>query len=534
VTTYAAAPQPWWEHWAQQYEARPRRQPTPGALAAALDPTTHSSAALDVIDAELAELADGHGHDALAVFMPPQEGKSQRCSRRFPEWLLDHNQGLRVAIVSYELDLATRWGRDIKNDVHAHRCPRGAVCEDPGCRRLHIDIRQDSRAAARWETPVGGGIYCVGIGGALTGRPVDVLIVDDPVKDRAAAESKTIRDSTWDWWENVALTRLAPGAKVVLVQTRWHEDDLAGRIAARPSPLRWRTVKIPAIAEAGDRLGRAEGEELASVRGREPGHFRRFRDAMSHYVFSGVYQQSPTAAEGNFFRRPSFRYWRPAQAWPDGRPRIECEGRAVTLADCWRFATMDLAVSTRTTADYTVCAVWAVDPAGNLILLDRTRDRIEEHDHFGMVEALRTTWGFDTVYVEQQYIAATVVKDARAAGIPVAPLIADTDKVTRAVPAAGRVHAGKVWFPAEVSWLDEWCDELAAFPQAGVHDDQVDVLSYAARVLTQEWTPARPPELPKATALAEHERVLRAALAAGTGGAAGSGNGELDIMNVPT
>lgn len=510
---------PFTEWAAQQWEHRPRRYPTPAALAHALDPTTRDSPALDLIDAALVELVDGDTHNALAVFLPPQEGKSQRISRRFPEWLLDHNPGLRIAIVSYELDLAMRWGRDIKQDI------RGA-----GPDGLRIDIRRDSAAAARWETPLGGGVYSVGIGGPLTGRPVDVLIIDDPVKDRAAAESKTIRESTWDWYESVALTRLAPGAKVVLVQTRWHEDDLAGRIAARPSPLNWRVLSIPAIAGDDDPLDRAPGEELLSVRGRAAGHFLNYQANLSHYVFSGVYQQKPTAAEGNFFRRPAFRYWRPAPAWSDGRERIDCEGELVTLVDCWKFATMDLAVSSKQTADYTVCAVWAVSVAGDLILCDRTRDRVDEHQHFGMIESLRTTWGFDTVYIEQNYWATTVVKDARDAGVPVAPLAADTDKVTRAVPAAGRVHAGRVWFPAEATWLDEWCDELAAFPQAGAHDDQVDVLSYAARVITMDWTPASAPARPAAQT--DHERSVALAARSATGGT-GNGHGEIDLMNVP-
>ena len=534
---------PWQEYAAQQFEVRERRYPMPGDLARTLDIITAGSPALDLIDDALLRLVSDPDRDALAVFMPPQEGKSQRCSRRFPEWLLDHQPGLRIAIVSYEQDLAARWGREIKNDVAINHCQRGPACSDEDCSRLHIDIRADSRAAARWETPQGGGIYCVGIGGALTGRPVDILIIDDPVKDRAAAESKTIRDATWDWWESVALTRLAPGAKVLLIQTRWHEDDLAGRIAARPSPLRWETVKIPAIAVAGDALGREPGEELASVRGRRPGHFRNLQATMSPYTFSGVYQQEPTAAEGNFFRRPSFRYWRPGEPWRDGRERIMCEGQAVTISDCWMFATMDLAVSSRTSADYTVCAVWAVSPAGDLILMDRQRERIEMHDHFGMVASLETTWRFTTLYVENQWIASSVVRDAQVAGVPVAGLKADADKVTRAVPAAGRIHAGRVWFPAETSgclcgncpggvWLDEWCDELAAFPQAGTHDDQVDVLAYAARVMTMDWVPAK--QQPRPQALTAHERSLRQAADAATGRIGSSrAGGELDIMNVP-
>jgi len=533
---------PWQEWAARQWETQPRRYPTPGALAQALDITTGNSPALKLVDEALVGLmAEDSPDNALAVFMPPQEGKSQRVSRRFVEWLLDHNPALRIAIVSYEMDLATRWGRDIKQDIRQETCgvsKAGQVC-DGGCAKLHIDVRRDSMAASRWETPAGGGVYCVGIGGALTGRPVDVLIVDDPVKDRAAAESEKLRDAAWDWWESVALTRLAPGARVVLIQTRWHEDDLAGRIFSRPGPLRWRRLTIPAIAGDADPLGRAPGQELPSVRGREPGYFHNLQAGMSQYVFAGVYQQTPTAAEGNFFRRPTFRYWRWADPWPDGRQRIECEGRLVTMADTWRFATMDVAASTKTGADFTVVSVWAITVEGILVLLDRQRNRIADHDHFGMVEGLANTWGFDILYVEQSWWSTTVVQDGRDAGVPVVPLIADTDKVTRAEPAAGQCQAGKVWFPAETSgcpcgncldgvWLDEWLDELAAFPR-GTNDDQVDTFSYAARVRSHQWvSPQRrqPPAAPRPSAA---EQAIAAAHRAATG----NGSHELDLMNAP-
>jgi predicted phage terminase large subunit-like protein len=513
------------EYAARAFEPKPRRYETPGALARALDPLAKTSPALDLIDGELVELAEGRtDHNALAIFMPPQEGKSQRVSRRFAEWLLDHDPTLRIAIVSYELDLAVRWGRDIKQDV--------ALAGD----RLGISIRRDSAAAGRWETYTGGGVYCVGIGGPLTGRPVDILIVDDPVKDRAAAESAKVRESTWDWWESVALTRLAPDAKVVLIQTRWHEDDLAGRLAVRPSPLDWKALTIPAIAGDTDPLGRAPGEELPSVRGRAPGYFRRLQAGMSPYVFAGVYQQNPVAPEGNFFRRATFRYWRQADPWADGRERLDLEGLAVTLTDAWRFMTVDVAASVKTSADFTCAAVWAMSVEGELILLDRRRARVPEHDHFKMVGPLRERWGADVVFVERGFFATTLVDDARAAGVPVAPLEADADKVTRAVPAAGRLHAGRVWFPAETSgcecgncpdgvWLDEWCDELAAFDK-GAHDDQVDTFSYAARVATARWVaPKDPPR--KARPAAE------TAVAVAHRSATGDGKRDLDIMNVP-
>ena len=363
------------------------------------------------------------------------------------------------------------------------------------------------------------------------------MIVDDPVKDRAEAESTRMRENTWAWWESVALTRLAPGAKVLLIMTRWHEDDLAGRIMSRPSSLRWRVLKIPAIANApDDPLGREPGEELVSVRGRKPGHFLSLRATMSPYAFSSIYQQSPTAPEGNFFRRAAFRYWRELPPWPgDGRKRIDLEGRVVTLTDCWRFGTVDVAASTKTSADFTVISMWAVSPDGDLILLDRARKQVEQHDHFALAQPLFDRWGECTLFVEKQWIASTLVKDAQAAGIPIADLHADTDKVTRAIPAAGRVHAGRVWFPAETSgcecgnckpegrWLDEWCDELASFPD-GTHDDQVDTLSYAAKIVTGEWTPSK---TEPRRGLDPHERAVTLAASSAIGGR------DFDPMQVP-
>jgi predicted phage terminase large subunit-like protein len=527
-----------YEYAARYFEPKRRRYTTPGTLARAMDRRTGTSPALELIDRELVALAAGGRGDpnALMILMPPQEGKSQRASRRYPEWLLDYDPAVRIAIVSYEMDMALRWGRDIKQDIALSPCRHdpGDGGEDDECREpcggLHISIRRDSSAAGRWETPEGGGVYCVGVGGPLTGKPVDVLVIDDPVKDRAWAESKVIRESTWDWWESVALTRLAPGGKVVLIQTRWHEDDLAGRITARPGPLRWRVVKIPAIAtRPDDPLGRSPGEELVSVRGREPGHFIHLKATTSNYVFSGVYQQEPTAAEGNFFRRATFRYWRDASGVGVPGRWIDLEGRRVHLDDpaVWRFATVDVAASEKTSADWTVVSVWAITRDGDLILLDRARGRAEMADHFAMVAPLRAVWRFDVCYVEHQFYSKTLVADARAAGIPVAEVTADADKVTRAIPAAGRTHAGKAWFPAGAAWLEEWCDELASFPQ-GAHDDQVDTFSYAARIAAAHWTPAPPPSSPR-PALPDAIRQIEQAYAAATG----DGRRELNLLDLP-
>jgi len=450
---------------------------TPGEFARALDPATRQTEALDVIDRELAAVQRGETLK-LALYAPPQEGKSERAVRRFVTWLLALDPTLRIAIVSFEADTAVRWGRQIKRDIDDHP-------------ELGIRIRTDSQAAGRWETDAGGGVYCVGIRGALTGRPVDVLVIDDPVKDRPAAESKIERERAWDFWENVAKIR---AYRTVLIQTRWHVDDLGGRFESR-EPGEWRVVKIPAIAEsADDPLGRKPGEEMRSQTPdkRPPGWFTRMRQTMSAYVFSALFQQSPTASEGNIFKRGDWRYWQTGDAGQTITLTAEDDGRreSYALDTCTRFITMDLATSTRTSADWTVATAWAITLSGDLVVLDRIRDRIPENDHASFVAPLRQRWlgPHDVTWIESRMFGTTLVYAMGRAGVPIDELEADTDKVTRALAASPLVKQHRVWLPRHASWLDEWLDEHADFPNA-THDDQVDTTGYAARVVIAHWLP---------------------------------------------
>lgn len=448
-------------------------------MAAELDPQNHkTTAALDLIDRELADWADGRTSPRLMIFMAPQEGKSQKVSRRTPAWLLTHDPTLRVAIVSFEQERAVRWGRDIKRDIETHP-------------ELRIRLRPDSQAAGRWHTIEGGGVYCVGIGGALTGEPVDILLIDDPVKGRREAESATQRQYAWDWWESVGSTRLSPRGRVCLMMTRWHEDDLAGRLLAN-EPGDWRVVRIPAIAEENDVLGRRPGEELTSVRGREPGYFRKLEQTRSPYVWLSIYQQTPSAAEGLIFKRLWWRYWGQAPRIGPSE-RVSLAGKVYALADCWRFATVDLAASTRTAADYTVISAWARTISGDLLLLDRTRVRVGEEEHFAAARPLLERWQLDTMFIETGQIGMTLVREATQSGIPVSPLDAETDKLSRALPASAWCKGGRLWLPSGAWWLETWLSEHAQFP-SGTHDDQVDTTSYAVRVAVTRWAP--PPATP--------------------------------------
>jgi predicted phage terminase large subunit-like protein len=492
-------------------------------MAQVLDPTLVQTPALDVVDRELVALADGD-IDRLAIFLSPQEGKSERVSRRFPEWLLSHNPDLRIAIVSYADEMARRWGSDIKLDCQTFTGEDGTL-------DLGLRLRADSRAAGRWQIDGRkGGVYCVGVAGALTGRPVDILIIDDPLKDLEQAQSAVYRERAWRFWQAVAVPRLGPGSKVVVVQTRWHQQDLAGRLLAQ-DPRRWRLVNIPAVAEAeDDPLGRRPGQPMQSARGVRD--WAKIREDVGEYVWAALYQQRPAPADGGLFKRASLRYWQPMPADPSrhglaGGRRVDLGGRVVHLDDCWRFATVDLAASTKTSADYTAAGVWAISNDGDLILLEAQRARIEETDHWGLIRPLRERWAADAVFVESRMFGTTMVIDATRSGVPVVELKADTDKVTRALPATARADAGRLWLPSAGDAVGDVVDELLSFPNA-VHDDYVDIVAYAARVAAAHWLPMETAARADSRASAYDDGPIGQAYAAATGG-----NGNLDLMTAP-
>jgi predicted phage terminase large subunit-like protein len=473
------------------------RYPTPGALAQAYLPSTTQTPALRAIDAALVGLADAEQDlGRLMVFIPPQEGKSTRTSCWFPLWMLAQDPTLKIGIVSYSATKAERWGKWIRRMIEAHP-------------EFGIELMADSRAVDAYETTMGGGVVSVGVGGGLTGERIDLLVIDDPVRGRAEAESATYRENAWDWWESVGATRGSSRYKVVLMMTRWHADDLAGRLLDR-EPDTWTVLRIPAVRDIGQPLVRgSDGAsvydprgELISVQGRRPGYYIALKSQRSMYVWNSIYMQTPVAAEGNLFSRADFRYWSligydPSQHDAMHGLRIEVDGDALFVGDMRRFITMDLASSTKTSADFTVAAVWAITLDGRLILLDMVRKRIGEQAHADMLRPLCAKWAAPDVYVERGFIGTTLVIDATAAGIRIQPLTPDKDKITRALPATQRLASHTVFWPAVAAWLDVWCDEIAGFP-SWTHDDMTDTFAYAARIVSAHWTPRHEkPEPPR-------------------------------------
>ena len=242
----------------------------------------------------------------LIINMAPRHGKSELVSHWFPVWFLDTFPQFRVILTSYEADYAASWGRKVRNTIQAHQ------------EELRVRISSDSSAANRWDTTDGGGMNTAGAAGPITGKGANVLIIDDPHKDREQAESEVYREKIWDWWTGTARERLepmpwAPHGVAILMMTRWHTDDLASRLIARKVDLveeaqyalPWYVYKLPALALDNDPLGRAPGEALWPEKySREA--LLTTKAEISPYDWEAEYQQSPIMKAGSLFRREYF------------------------------------------------------------------------------------------------------------------------------------------------------------------------------------------------------------------------------------
>lgn len=458
------------------------RYPTPHDLARELDPRVVRTPALELLDQNLIDCAEGRCR-RLIWTMPPQEGKSQRVSRTFPAWLLTRDPDRRIAIASYELGTARRWGRAIRNDIQANPDKFG------------IRIRRDTSSAQEWQIQDhAGGVYSVGVQGALTGRPVDVLIIDDPIKDRAQAESLVYRERVWDFWTDTARTRLAPDAVVIVVLTRWHEDDLAGRLLAQDVRGEWRHINIPAQADhdpnkgQSDPLGRQPGEYLLSARGRTPQDWEDTRHDVGSRTWTSLYQGRPSPTAGDVWKRPWWRrYSVPLWSQHPDQPDAYRVEEADQIVMSW-----DMTFKDTKSSDYVVGQVWARKGA-NVYLLDQIRRRLSFTDTLAAFEAMVKRWPQATGKLVEDKANGTAVISTLKSKIPGIIAVTPTEsKYARANAVAPVIEAGNVFLPeSEVALFDpdELIDEAAAFPNAA-HDDMVDATSQALAYLLLDQTGA--------------------------------------------
>lgn len=415
----------------------------------------------------------------LLVNLPPGHGKSETISKYYPAWKIGRFPRSRVLLLSYAGGFAASWGREARNVLAEH-----------GPAVFGVRVSPTARARDSWQLDGHRGrMWAVGLEGQATGKRVDDLLIDDPIKDAKAARSKVMRDALWDWYRTVAYTRLEPDGAIVIIQTRWSEDDLAGRILrhARDTGERWTVLSLPALAEEGDLLGRRPGEALWPSR--FPAEtLDEIRRTMSAYWWSALYQQRPAPEEGALFRRSSFRYFTEESGTyvlhrPDGGPK------RFRVEDCWVFTTADLAISLKETADYTVMCAWAVTPEKDLLLLDLERRRIEGPDQERLLHAFAGHYPrLKTMLIEGTQYQAALAQYAKREGLPARAVKVDRDKFSRAQNPAARMENGSIYFRQNALWLDALEGELLTFPN-GEHDDQVDNLSMAGEFLTAPEEP---------------------------------------------
>lgn len=390
--------------------------------------------------------------DRLMINMPPRHGKSELASRRFPAWFLGRHPDKSVIAASYNSDLATDFGRQVRNiiatDEYQHLFPTA--------------LAEDSRAANRWNTDQGGGYVAAGVGTAITGRGADILLIDDPLKDRAEADSELQRNKVWDWYTSTAYTRLAPKGRIIVIQTRWHEDDLSGRLLADEARGgdKWEVLELPAINDQGEALW-PDFYPLPVL--------ERYRSVLPARDWSALYQQRPTPDEGDYFKREWFKSY-------DERPK-----------HLRMYGASDYAVTAKG-GDYTVHLVMGVDPDDNLYVVDIWRSQAESHiwveSFLDLVHQYKPLkWCEETGQIIKS-LGPFIDRRMRERKIYCAreQMTSVADKPTRCRSFQARAAMGKVYLPHNAPWVADFVSELLTFP-AGKHDDQVDAAGMIGRML---------------------------------------------------
>ena len=432
----------------------------------ALSPLSHTPARHHrLIIRELETLTHGD-NDRLMILAPPGSAKSTYVSTIFPPWFMAQQEQTAVIGASHTAELAERFGRRCRNLIVEHSAALG------------YGLREDSAAAGRWDTTNGGEYFAIGVGGAVAGRRASLLVCDDPVRSRAEADSDLVSERTWDWWQSDVLTRLKPGAKVVLVMTRWSDKDLGGRIEQdmKEGGKPWRILRLPMEAEIDDPLGRDPGEMLWQEWFTPDMLAQAKRDTRT---YSALYQQRPVPASGDYFHRD---WLRPIAQLPP-------------LASLRIVMGSDYAVTSRG-GDYTVHAVMGVDADDRLYLIDVWRqqtssdvwvdawcDFVLRYKPIGAAEEtgqIKSAIGPWLVKRQRERQAYTAREQFPTKG----------DKATRAQSIRGRMALNGLYIPADAPWRADVEAELLSFP-AGAHDDVCDAIGLCGLLMDKLVPPGR-------------------------------------------
>lgn len=412
----------------------------------------------------------------LMIFMPPRHAKSTTVDEMWlPYYLLEHPDH-RVILASHTAEFARTWGRKARR-----------IVEEFGPPMYGINVAPESSAANDWEIAGHrGGMLTAGIGGAITGRGANVLVIDDPVKDEQEAASQTIQQRNIDWYRTTANTRLEPGGVQILIMTRWHENDLAGMLLAEEGH-EWTVLNLPALAEKNDAMGRPIGQALwrdrfdedalANIQygavDPETGHRH---GGIGSYFWSAMYQQSPTPEQGNVFKRDWWNYY-------DQAPAMVQRCLFVDTAGYDDKTTGDYAAIS-TVGRYGKDAYWLNAQRGHWEFPELTQRCIDEQDANDRCPIVieETPWSKPLIQTLK----------IRAKGPVIAFRIEGRSKLTRAQAASPFAEAGHFYLPRNAQWASEFIDEHAAFPN-GAHDDWVDTTSMMALRFFQPSIPQMGP-----------------------------------------
>jgi predicted phage terminase large subunit-like protein len=395
----------------------------------------------------------------LIINMPPRHTKSEFASYLLPSWFLGKFPGKKVIQTSHTAELAVGFGRKVRNLVDSDRY-----------KDLFPDValQADSKAAGRWATNYAGEYFAIGVGGAVTGKGADVLIIDDPHSEQEAALAEInpeIYDKVYEWYTSGPRQRLQPGGSIVVVMTRWSKRDLTGQVlkaSAQRGGDEWEVIEFPALFENDKPLW----PEFWSLK-----ELLALKEELPNSKWMAQYQQNPTSETSAIIKRE---WW---QVWEDEEPP-NCQ---FTLM-AW-----DTAFEKTTRSDYSACTLWGVfyhpDDNGisqaNIILLNAFRDRMEFPTLKRVAIEHYQEWSPDSIIIEKKASGSPLIYEMRAMGIPVQEFtpVKGNDKISRLNAVSDIFASGRVWAP-NTSWAEEVIDEVASFP-AGEHDDYVDSTSLA-------------------------------------------------------
>ena len=386
----------------------------------------------------------------LIVNMPPRHTKSEFASFLFPAWMMGRDPRLKIIQTTHTAELSYRFGRKVRN-----------LMEENAFQDIFDDLQlsQDSKAAGRWETNKGGEYFAAGVGGAITGRGADLLIIDDPHSEQDAL-SETAMESAYEWYTSGPRQRLQPGGKIVIVMTRWSTKDLTGQLMKAQTDVKadqWDVVEFPAILEDKPIWPQYwKLEELESVKA-----------SLSVAKWNAQWQQNPTSEEGSIIKREWWNIWESRQL-PNLQHIIQ---------------SYDTAFSKKETADYSAITTWGVflynEVTPNIILLDMKKGRWDFPDLKRIAMEEYQYWEPETIIIEQKASGTPLTHELRRVGIPVVNFTPSkgNDKHVRVNSVSPLFEAGQVWAPKE-KWAEELIEECAAFPY-GDHDDLVDSMTQA-------------------------------------------------------